>query len=150
MLNGKPLITIWMSVSWCSTMMIEMRFLCLRLFINGAMSVLLSFFNNLRGCSQNGLTFIMLSLTHIFNFRLNYLRFSIRSRRNKHNIIQSIRGSTARREREWSCLRPVLSDAAFWKFSILSSLALEVLCNWAFTWNSSASSFLVFSTMILF
>ena len=36
-------------------------------------------------------------------------------------------------EREWSYPRPILSDAAFWIFNISSSLALEVLSNWALT-----------------
>ena len=149
MLSSKPLVTIWMSVSWCFIVMTKVRFLRLRLLISGAMIVLLSFFNNLRWYSQNVFTLIMLNLTHIFNFGLNYLKFSIGSKRNKHNIIQSTRGSTTRRE--WVIIpKTNLSDAAFWKFSLSFSLALEVLSNWTLTWNSLASSLLVFSARKLF
>ena len=46
--------------------------------------------------------------------------------------------------------KSVRLEVDFWILSILSSFALEVLSNWALTWNSSASSFLVFSAKKLF
>ena len=53
-------------------------------------------------------------------------------------------------EREWSYPRLVLSNASFWKLSISSSLALEVLSNCTLTWNNYASIFLVFLARKLF
>ena len=46
--------------------------------------------------------------------------------------------------------KPVQSEADFLMLSILSSFALEALSSWALTWNSSVSSFLVFSAKKLF
>ena len=53
-------------------------------------------------------------------------------------------------EEENSYPKPVWLEADFWMLSISSSFALEVLSNWALTWNSYASSFLVFSAKKLF
>ena len=51
---------------------------------------------------------------------------------------------------EKSYPKPVRSKVDFWRLSISLSLALEVLSNWALTWNSFALSFLVFSAKKLF
>jgi len=68
--------------------MAEMWLVLLRLLVGGAMIILLSLFlNYFMGCSLNGFSLIIFSLTHIFSFRFSYLRVIIIFRRDKNDSI---------------------------------------------------------------
>ena len=105
---------------------------------------LVSFFSTLRGVPKIDLPLSKFSLAiSVLNSLFSELTLSA-GETNTIALEEVILGE------EKSYPKPILSETAFWRLSISSSFALQVLSNWALTWNSSTSSFFVLSARILF
>ena len=99
---------------------------------------LVSFFSSLEGASKIDLPLSMFSL-------VIPVLYSLLAGETNTAVLEK-----AILEEEKSYPKLVLSKIDFWNLSISSSFALEVLSSWALTYNSSASSFFVFSARKLF
>ena len=129
----------WILIPW-SRVLVEQWFFCI-----------VSLLTNLGGAPRIDLPLSCLSSLTISILGSVISRFSIRSKREKKKkTLCKALEKVLHEDRDWSYPRPVFLDEVFWKLSISSSLALETLSNWALTWNSSSSSFLVFSVRKLF
>ena len=133
-------------MSSCSTVMAEMLLPLFRLLSISLLSPkVFDFFLILhRGASKIDLPLSMFSLAN--SFLLSLFSHSTLLLGGTKTIVLA----EAILVEEKSYPRSVQSEFDFWRLSFSSSFALEVLSRWALTWNSFASSSLVFSAKKLF
>ena len=92
------------------------------------MFCLISFLTNLGGAPRIDFALSCLSLLTISILDLIILGLALEAGGTKTTLFKALE-EVLQEEREWSYLRPVLLDVAFWKFNISSSLALEAISN---------------------